>query len=51
MLISFLNYVDIQLVLEYKNSFGKLYPIFTKKFLKGVFFGTPCIKENSMTIF
>ena len=28
MLISFLNDVDIQLILEFKNSFGKYHPVF-----------------------
>ena len=30
MLISFLNDVDIQLILEFKNSFGKYHPVFSK---------------------
>ena len=30
MLISFLNDGDIQLILEFKKSFGKYYPVFPK---------------------
>ena len=30
MLISFLNDVDIQLILDFKNSFGKYHPVFPK---------------------
>ena len=40
--VIFLNDVDIQLILEFKNSFRKYHPV-CPKILKGRFFGTPCI--------
>ena len=36
--------VDIQLILEFKNSFVKYHPVF-HEIVKG-FFGTPCIPGN-----
>ena len=33
--------MDIQLILEFKNSFGKYHPVFPKKSLKVVFFRLP----------
>ena len=32
---SFLNEVDIQLILDFKNSFGKYHSVFPKNSLKG----------------
>ena len=40
MLFSFLNDVDIQLILEFENSFGKYLPVCPKND-KGRFFGHP----------
>ena len=36
----FLNYVDVQLIIEFNNSLGKFCPVFLK-ILKGRFFGHP----------
>ena len=41
MLIYFLNYVVIQLILEFKKSFGKYDPVSPKN--PFIFFGTCCI--------
>ena len=52
MVISFLNDVDKQLILELKNSIEKYHPVFPNK---SYFFWTPCIveyiKEQAFKIF
>ena len=39
--MTFSNDVDIQLILEFKNSSRNFCPAFSKKFQKGVFFKDP----------
>ena len=49
MLISFLNDVDIQLIVEFKKSFGEYHPVCPKNPERAVF-GTPCIFINIIQI-